>query len=292
MLSPDQIARFKADGTLVLPGFIPQSQLEEWQRLFWQSTRASPSDPASWPGEGHVAPGAVPVNWGIPGVYLSDWEPMDRVVEQLLGPGMARKGLRPPNPKFGETQANKETDNLQVTWPQPAGTAWEPPAGGHIEGGSGMKDGWKGGFMLGAITYLEDVQPSGGGFYYWPRSHLAAHSFFKSRPECINPNAHPHPFNDSESLDRHAPTGYSGQPREWTAKAGDTILWHYWTMHNGSMNLSPTPRLGLFARWYHRDYESMKHDMGGIRSDGDLWKHWGPEVQRIGLNAKQAHAKL
>jgi hypothetical protein len=54
-----------------------------------------------------------------------------------------RKGLRPPNPKFGETEESKETDCMTVTWPAEEGVEWARPASGHIEGGNGTKDGWK-----------------------------------------------------------------------------------------------------------------------------------------------------
>ena len=105
---------------------------------------------------------------------------MVEIADQLMGAHQWRRGLRPPNPRFGETQLWKEDDLLQAKWPEPErGGVWEPPAGGHIDGGNTSKDGWKGGFMLGAITCLEDTVAGGGCFYYWPGSHLAVHSFLK-----------------------------------------------------------------------------------------------------------------
>ena len=119
---------------------------------------------------------------------------MVEIADQLMGAGAWRRGLRPPNPKFGETPRWKEDDLVQATWPDPdrAEKEWTPPGGGHVDGGNTNKGGWKGGFMLGAILMLEDVEPNGGCFYYWPRSHLAVHSFMKSKPEHINPNSFPH----------------------------------------------------------------------------------------------------
>jgi hypothetical protein len=66
--------------------------------------------------------------------------------------------------------------------------------------------------MLGAITCLEDTAPGGGNFYYWPRSHLPVHSFFKAKPEFINPNAFPHTFGSTEGL-QATPAGYSDEAR-------------------------------------------------------------------------------
>ena len=39
------------------------------------------------------------------------------------------------------------------------------------------------------------------------------------------------------------------------------------------------PRIALFARWYHADTQEMRYDIGGIQSDGDLWKYWAPAVR-------------
>ena len=104
---------------------------------------------------------------------------------------------------------------------------------------------------------------------------------FAEHEKSFNPNQFKHPFSDTKSLDRVAPSGYNEQPVEWIAKAGDLILWHHWTMHIGSMNVNSSPRLGLFARYHHRDWFQMRMDKGGIRSDGDLWKYWSPEVRQV-----------
>ena len=76
------------------------------------------------------------------------------------------------------------------------------------------------------------------------------------------------------------------------AEAGDVILWHHWLMHNGSMNVRNFPRLGLFARWHHKDWSVIKYDKGGIRSDGDLWKYWSEEVKQQQPPQAPAAAKL
>ena len=62
-----------------------------------------------------------------------------------------------------------------------------------------------------------------GSFFFWPRSHRAAHEYFKQHPECINPNEHGHPGWNVETLSAMA-GGYPEQPREWLGQKGDTIL--------------------------------------------------------------------
>ena len=283
LLAPEQLAAFKRDGVLTLPGFVPESQLDTWRDTFWRAIGAAPDDAETWPGEcDRFDPGSQASQRGIPGLRLSDFAPMVAIADQLMGAGVWRRGLRPPNPEFGETEIDKEDDLLQCKWPDPErAKQWQRPNGGHVDGGNTHKGGWKGGFMLGAITCLEDTAPGGGNFFYWPRSHLAVHSFLKANPKFINPNQFKHPFSDTKSLDRVAPSGYNEQPVEWIAKAGDLILWHHWTMHIGSMNVNSSPRLGLFARYHHRDWFQMRMDKGGIRSDGDLWKYWSPEVRQV-----------
>ena len=46
--------------------------------------------------------------------------------------------------------------------------------------------GWSGGFTIAATTYLDDVQPGGGCFYFFPNSHRAVHQFFLRNPEQID----------------------------------------------------------------------------------------------------------
>lgn len=114
------------------------------------------------------------------------------------------------------------------------------------------------------------MKPLGGGLFFWPRSHLAAHEFFLAKPEFINPNAHPHPAWNEHELSKWSE--YTEKPVEWVGKKGDTLLWHHWMVHQGSSNVLDFPRLGLFARWYHADIDTMKYDIGGILSDHDLWR--------------------
>ena len=40
--------------------------------------------------------------------------------------------------------------------------------------------------MLRFTTYLDDVQPMGGGLMLWPRSHKAVHRYFHQRPREID----------------------------------------------------------------------------------------------------------
>ena len=50
------------------------------------------------------------------------------------------------------------------------------------------------------------------------------------------------------------------------------------TYHQGSPNTRAAPRLALFSRWYHADHAAMRYDIGGILTDGNLWKYCAPSV--------------
>ena len=155
--------------------------------------------------------------------------------------------------------------SMLVHWPRSEGH-WDMPATGHIDGyGPG---GWSGGFMLGATAYLEDVEDEGGGFVYWPQSHITTHQYFLENPSHIDGS-----FTEREDWkDRSwgifsdlSPQG----PEQFTAQAGDVIFWHCFLCHTGSTNIQRRPRLGLFSRWHHTDREQMRYDVAE-----DLWKYW------------------
>ena len=122
--------------------------------------------------------------------------------------------------------------------------------------------------MLGATTYLEEVEARGGGFYYWPDSHLPVQEYFREHPEQIDGS-----FTKRDDWDEKGWALFSdlcpSAPQEFVGAAGDVILWHCFTCHGGSANVNARPRLGVFSRWHRADREQMKWDV-----PEDLWKYW------------------
>ena len=122
--------------------------------------------------------------------------------------------------------------------------------------------------MIAATTYAYDVEPGGGAFQYWPGSHHSTHQHFRAHPELIDGQFSLDPAfnwggrNDFTSIAPHP-------PREFVAAAGDVIFWHAFLVHTGSANIRPTPRVGIFCRWRHRDQEAIKYEI-----PQDLWKYW------------------
>ena len=119
--------------------------------------------------------------------------------------------------------------------------------------------------MLGATTYMYDVESEGGAFIYWPKSHLTTHDYFLAYPTHIDGS-----FRDKEGWGWEIFSDRSPEPPcQFTAKAGDVIFWHCFLCHTGSANIRQVPRFGVFARWSHKEKENMRHEI-----PADLWKYW------------------
>ena len=240
-LSEEQIGFFKQQGYLILENFIGSEQIARWREQFWTHIGADPQEPKSWP-ESYVIDGfAVEPTFGQ--------LPQMQALIDTLGGGHFQGG----------------GGSMLVHWPRKEGT-WEWPAQGHIDGyGPG---GWSGGFMLGATTYLADVEERGGAFTYWPQSHLPTHDYFREYPEQIDGS-----FREREDWEKRQWGLFSDQspqePKQFVGRAGDLILWHCFMCHTGSTNLRTYPRLGLFARWHYAEREAMRYEV-----PEDLWKYW------------------
>jgi hypothetical protein len=241
LLTDTQIDHFKAEGYVILSGFFATAQIEAWHDIFWTHVGARADEPKTWP-DSYVIDGLAldPVPGGLP--------PMQAIIEQLSG-GMFGGG----------------GGSMLIQWPKPD-QDWQLPGNGHIDGyGPG---GWSGGFMLGATTYLEDVEARGGAFIYWPQSHLSTQEYFREFPEQIDGS-----FRERDDWDERTWAIFSDRspqgPLEFVGAAGDLILWHAFLCHTGSANVNSRPRQAVFSRWHRSDREEMRHDV-----PEDLWKYW------------------
>ena len=137
------------------------------------------------------------------------------------------------------------------------------PGSGHIDAyGPG---GWSP-FMLGATTYLYDVEPGGGAFRFLARKPPVNTQILPCQyPEQIDGS-----FYDIKDWGWHVLSDLSPEgPREFVGAAGDVVLWHAFLCHTGSANIREIPRFGIFARYSHQKREEIKHEI-----PEDLWKYW------------------
>lgn len=241
MLDADQITHFKQHGYVILRDFVDAATLATWRDQFWNHVGADRDDSGTWPDDYVVKEFGVEPSFGhLPG--------MTPIIDQLGGDMFGGGG-----------------GSMLVQWPKP-GTEWKAPVQGHIDGYG--PNGWGGGFMLGATTYLEDVEAGGGGFYYWPDSHLPVQQYFRQHPEQIDGS-----FRERGDWEEKGWALFSDDspspPQEFTGAAGDVILWHYFLCHTGSPNINQRPRQGVFSRWHRTDREQMKWDV-----PEDFWQYW------------------
>ena len=242
LLDSDQIDYFKLNGYLVLRNVFDEETIKAWRRQIWGVLGSSLDAPESWPRDKSGLDG---FSYDPPESALVNHPLMMSIVAQLSG------------------NAFVAGDGIPIIrWPEPEQT-WEIPETGHIDAYGGR---WLP-FMIGATTYLYDVEPGGGALIYWPGSHHVAHRYFLENPSHVDGS-----FLKNEEFSWEVFCDQSTtSAREFTAKAGDVVLWHSYLTHNGSSNTSELPRIALFARWNHQKHleESFRYEI-----PQDLWKYW------------------
>ena len=242
-LNAAQTDFFKTHGYLILENMIDETTLNDWRRQIWTALGSSPDRPDNWPRDKNGIDG---FQFDPPESAFGQYQALAAVIEQMGGGAFAGEGAAPI-----------------ISWPQPT-EKWSPTIGGHIDAyGPG---GWSP-FMIGATTYLYDVDSHGGGFMYWPDSHHAAHRSFLRHPEQVDGS-----FREVSGWGWHVfRKGLPENPIEFTATAGSVLLWHSYLSHGGSINVNLTPRCGLFARWgnLRRNEPTFRYEI-----PENLWKDW------------------
>ena len=76
---------------------------------------------------------------------------------------------------------------------------------------------------------------------------------------------------------------------ELTMNKGDVCFWHHWLVHRPGPAPEPGARAreAIFGRWHHNPSLVDKYDIGGILTDGNLWRHYG-----IDRDSRQSTARL
>ena len=262
-LSTTQLEEFKAEGALPIPDLVRPDVIAGWQDRF----RAACSDgldldvPHSWTSGRYTPDGGWPEL--EPSLY--DLRDLQSIVVQLGGGAFApsHPAGMPWSPQIPMTRVNL---------PSTPGTEWSPPSDGHLDG---YASGWGGGFMAFFAILLWDVDsPKGGGTAYWPRSHLANHRYFLEHPDQFDGS---YLFTEPVRSGGHVAL-FEGDPTVgevvcMTGKAGDALLFHGLTTHNGSANMagSKQPRVAQFARYSHRQMREQAPMVMFPDKDGIPW---------------------
>ena len=241
ILDEQQILDFKQNGYLILRDFIDSKIIDQWRCQFWQQVGGSLEDPTSWSQAKQTGPPKLnPQLGGLPDVQS--------IVFQLGSSDFSGGGC-----------------GILTRWPREC-EQWQMPQSGHLDGYPG--EGCQAVLMVGLTTYLYDVGPGGGSFTFWPGSHHDAHTYFLQHPEQIEGT-----FRDLPAWEEQGWSIFCGvntqPPQEFVGQAGDVILWHGWLTHTGSANVRPSPRIGLFARWVHKDDAGVRKNL-----PQSLWDYW------------------
>ena len=157
-LAKNQIVSFKQEGYLVLRDFLDTSLLETWREQFWAHADGKLEDKNSWPTEKNIGDLKLTPELGsLP------------TIKSIVG-------------QLGGEQFNGGGCGILTRWPQEK-HEWQMPTTGHLDGYPG--EGCQAVLMIGATTYLYDVDSGGGAFVYWPCSHQDAHRYFLEFPDQI-----------------------------------------------------------------------------------------------------------
>lgn len=296
MLTPAQAAEFKAQGAVLLPGFVERSVVEGWREQAWEAIRSKEgahvceADRSTWPAGyiGNVEGGTQPKP------PLGSLPQFGRLVEWMGGGTLrggghmlkaifpAKAGDEPNEGRLGRGPTAAVRAGATVT---PSGMVVAGPSGDHMDG--------SGHHRLAATLLLTDCEEGGGCFMYWKGGHRRIHKFWRQHPEYIGPpRAGTEEFHDTPPF---VARGWSAihddggtcdaRGTQFVGKAGDCVLWHGWCPHSQSVNLRSVPRLALVARW---DDAVPLRDENGERtfhvpeSADRLFEHWSPELNAAG----------
>jgi hypothetical protein len=269
-LTAEQVAQFRADGTLVVKGLVPQAVIGGWRSQFWAACECDPDDSTTWPGKFEEtiltiqaqASTNQPCNPLDPA--LGHVPEVRSIVDQLGGADF-EEGQRPQlSPEEAEAAGvpgllREPIDHFLAHWPPEvlqrqaekngsvngrAPPLYRAPAdfhlqaAGHIDGGNGNKGGWRGGYMLAAITYIDDLPAKGGGTNYWPGSMQSVHRYMLDHPEEYATGSFKNSWGVGDAATNINATDISlwnkeGEtakgPREFTGQAGDVMFMHAYT---------------------------------------------------------------
>ena len=238
--STQQIQIFKENGYLIIKNLIKPDTLETWQEQIWAHFDSRLERPETWPND-----------------RLIDGFKFDRPEEAF---GCLPQVVSVVAQLSGGEFANGDGSPL-FTWPSPPGTKWIFPHTSHIDGYGAS---WSP-FMIGATAYLYDVESRGGGFGYWPKSHLTTHQYFLEDPTQIDGRFQEREGWSWKAFSDRAPEA----PQEFIGRAGDVMFWHSFLVHSASINARSDPRFAMFVRFRHKHQEKIKYEV-----PDNLWKYW------------------
>ena len=90
------------------------------------------------------------------------------------------------------------------------------------------------------MTFLNDVEPNGGGTVVWPGSHRKIAALARSNPDYYRP---------MWVLGEELYKADIGECVEIVPQGGDVLFYHVFCAHSGSLNVTDYPRLAMNMKW-------------------------------------------
>jgi hypothetical protein len=301
-LSVEQIAFFKMQGYLLLPGVLDPLLCAQAQDAFWASlpddSDIHRDDPAT-----HVGPFCEkdtqrdPVNsrvgyrWQLRSngtdqslVDLMYSPALMDVAEQLLGKGRVRqpvvggsvmgsRGYAWPNGPVDPALASEGIRGTYATLPYAEGESeTRGDAGAHTDGHP---------FMLSMVGLIADSPPGGGAFNVWPGSHRRLFPTFWMRYDQARIPFYEHMPSYKGILHSHeyheelARILEDTQPVDCWGSAGDVVVWHHRMVHAASENHSQVIRQAVLADFNRTDLDELRLSP----PQEDMWQDWSDAVR-------------
>ena len=256
-----QKEELKRNGFVVVDDVVDQETITEAREEFW---RGIPYDRDDY--EGLLeAPERIENAWEYidnPDPFAAINEQLFPYAEELAGEGTLEfpEGRIQVLPRFpgGDQRQGEELPSLHRER-------------GHIDGyGPHFDNHYEVGYYtVMTATYLDRVEPRGGGFIVWPGSHWYAGEYYSEyHLESLVNNATLPAYEDGE-WDRCGYLSDQLDPLEIHGDAGTTIFWHQNLLHCGGINRSPYVRLSTIQRFVRPDREEIKRD-----AYANIWKYW------------------
>ena len=253
-ISDAQIEQYDRDGYLLVSGLIPDDIAAKAEAAMWRCAGITPNNPpSSWE---HVQGGICLYNSAA---IVDCFTPQClNAAAQLTGedPSTFSKLHRHPKtycaPDFLAAQEAKEDVSKFFRWDcaytiniYPTPGEWEPPtitSGGHLDHSLEEHNHktFPPVFRIGALIYLNDIAPRGGGTYVWPQSHHELERVARKNPAR---------YEYRNTLNADLPDIDLGDPVGMTLRRGDVLFLHHLCIHAGSKNVSNRPRFAINMKW-------------------------------------------
>jgi len=309
-LSDEQIAFFKDNGYLILPGVISPQRCAEARDRMWAALPASCAlkrdDPSTFNGPFHGADiqnDPLHVRQGFrwqnreistDAFFIETMfnEQLRVAVEQLIGANTLREPVVGGRRMGSEGTAwpggpvdpaiNEGVRGIYCTLPY--GDQPRLPDESHTDGHP---------FSLGAVANIHQVPADGGAFKVWPKSHRRLYPTFQMQYDqpripyydhlpsykgIIHSTAY---LKELDAIMRDTP------PVECCGGEGDVILWHHRLAHMAGHNYTDVIRQSVLWDYNRADLDQLRADP----PQDNMWRDWSEQLQANNTHYSDAFAR-